>query len=176
MVSGGNVFSNVCRPYTGCRPFWVPPPGQGRTGNFCTSTPLLGQPIRERGRGDAQRRPSRLRSSTSRARSPRAPCNVGPSRPRTRLLRPSRAGQSEGGVLGSEGGRLRSQGTRWITNGRCPPGGWRSPNGCPRTGAASAATSAELRFSLGVPGRGIPAYLALLLLVAGDIESNPPSN
>ena len=39
-VPGGNVFSHVCHPYTGCRPFRVPPPGQGRTRNFRTSTPL----------------------------------------------------------------------------------------------------------------------------------------
>ena len=27
LVPSGNVFGHVCRPYTGCRPFQVPPPG-----------------------------------------------------------------------------------------------------------------------------------------------------
>ena len=31
---GGNVFSHVCRPYTGCRPFRVPSPWHGSYQEF----------------------------------------------------------------------------------------------------------------------------------------------
>ena len=52
--------------------------------------PALGRTIR----GVVQRRPSLLRSSTSRARSPKASRRVGSSRPKIRLLKLARAGQS----------------------------------------------------------------------------------
>ena len=56
-----------------------------------------------------------------------------------------------------------------MAAGRLAAGGYQTA--VHSTGAASAATPAEPGFF--PAGRGMPAYLALLLLMAGDGESNP---